>query len=105
MRTSLSLFISAISSITKKSCSTVFGAERLSARRRMDEELMLALRTAEGASLARLGARCGRDATRAYRNQLAELAQAGLATTDGSRVILTERGMALANEVAVRIMA
>ena len=80
-------------------------AERLSARRRMDEELILALRTAEGASLARLGARCGRDATSEYRIQIEELAQAGLATADGSRVILTERGIALANEVAIRVMA
>jgi oxygen-independent coproporphyrinogen-3 oxidase len=79
--------------------------ERLSARRRMDEDLILGLRTAEGACLARLGERHGRDARREYRNRLQALAGAGLARIQGSRVALSERGMALANEVAIRIMA
>jgi len=79
--------------------------ERLSARRRMDEELILALRTAEGASLPRLSARCGRDAEREYRRQIEDLRRAGLAAIEGSRVVLTEQGMALASEVAVMIMA
>jgi oxygen-independent coproporphyrinogen-3 oxidase len=80
-------------------------AERLSARRRMDEEFILALRTAEGASLPRLSVRCGRDAEGEYRTQMARLKGAGLARIEGSRLALTERGMVLANEVAAAIMA
>jgi oxygen-independent coproporphyrinogen-3 oxidase len=80
-------------------------AERLSARRALEEELILALRTSEGACLRELGARCGRDGVSECRNQLKQLAAAGLAAIRGSRVSLTDQGMALANEVAIRIMA
>jgi len=83
----------------------VIYVERLSERRRMDEELVLELRTAEGACLARLGQRHGRDAHREYRSRIQALVGAGLALIHGSRVALSERGMALANEVAIRIMA
>jgi oxygen-independent coproporphyrinogen-3 oxidase len=80
-------------------------AERLSGRRRMDEQLVLELRTAEGACLARLGARCGRDAASEYRTLIAGLVESGLAMSDGSHLALTERGMTLGSEVAIRIMA
>jgi len=80
-------------------------AERLSARRKMDEALILGLRTARGACLTQVGVQSGRDAAREYRTGIRQLVSAGLATTDGSRVVLTERGMALANEVAIRVMA
>jgi oxygen-independent coproporphyrinogen-3 oxidase len=80
-------------------------AERLAARRRMDEGLILALRTVEGADLASLSAHYGRDAEGEYRTIVYELARAGLAVVDGPRVSLTEEGMALASEVAVRVMA
>ncbi len=80
-------------------------AERLSGRRRMDEQLILELRTAEGACLARLGARCGRDAAGEYRNPIQRLVESGLAVSDGSYLVLTERGMTLASEVAMHIMA
>jgi len=80
-------------------------AERLCARRALEEELILALRTGEGVCLRELGLRCGRDAVSEYRNQVRELAAAGLAVAEGSRVILTDRGLALANEVAIRVMA
>ena len=79
--------------------------ERLSERRRMDEELILGLRTAEGACLNWLGERYGRDVQREYRSKVELLAGEGLALIHGSRVALSERGMALANEVAIRIMA
>ncbi|UCH36600.1 MAG: radical SAM family heme chaperone HemW [Armatimonadota bacterium] len=79
--------------------------ERLAARRRMDEGLILELRTVEGSCLAQLGARCGRDAVNEYRNHIEELVRAGLATMTGSRLALTERGMLLASEVGMRIMA
>jgi len=71
----------------------------------MDESLVLALRTVEGADLGRLSARYGRDAGVEYRIAICELARAGLAVKRGSRISLTEKGMALANEVAVRVMA
>jgi oxygen-independent coproporphyrinogen-3 oxidase len=79
--------------------------ERLSERRRMDEELILGLRTVDGACLESLGARHGRDARGEYRSKMEALAGAGLAVIHGSRVALSERGMVLANEVAIRIMA
>ena len=80
-------------------------AERLSAARRMEEQLILELRTAEGACLAELGGRFGRDALREYRTTIAQLAGAGLVRNEGSRVALTGDGMALANEVAVRVIS
>jgi oxygen-independent coproporphyrinogen-3 oxidase len=80
-------------------------AERLSARRRLEEELMLGLRTEQGACLTHLGARHGRDVVGEYRSRIQHLVRAGLATADGSRVVLTERGIAVANEVALRLMS
>jgi oxygen-independent coproporphyrinogen-3 oxidase len=91
--------------MVRRSVLPVTYVERLSARRRMDEGLILELRTVEGSSLAQLGARCGRDAVQEYRNHIEELAREGLATITGSRVALTERGMLLASEVGMRIMA
>lgn len=89
----------------RRGAAPVAYAERLAARRGMDEGLTLALRTADGADLASLSARYGRDAWVQYRMIICELARAGLAVSEGSRLGLTEKGMALANEVAVRVMA
>jgi len=57
---------------------------------------MLALRTMEGAP--------GRDFAPAQRNPLEELIQAGLLEMSAGRVRLTEAGVAVANEVCLRLM-
>lgn len=71
----------------------VGGEERLSDAERSLERLLLGLRTDAGVTVDAAGA-----------DALAPLADAGLARVAGSRAVLTERGMLLANE-AVLLLA
>ncbi len=79
------------------------GEERLDARERVAEALVLALRTARGIKLPANGADDSR-----VRSWYDELAEAGLLTSDGDppedRVVLTRAGRLLANDVTARLL-
>jgi len=79
-------------------------AERLSRERRAEEALLLALRTTEGAPVSRLEAPIGRDCGQARRNTR-ELVEAGLLEVAAGRLRLTEAGVAVANDVFLRLMS
>jgi putative oxygen-independent coproporphyrinogen III oxidase len=70
------------------------GAETLDHRARLEERLVLALRTRAGADLPSLAA-----------ETVGELTDAGLVETAGSRLVLTRRGRLLATDVTARLLA
>lgn len=80
-------------------------AERLSSERRAQEALMLALRTAEGAPLSGLKPLGERDLGPGQRNAIAELVAAGLLEIGGGRLALSEAGIAVSNDVFLRLMS
>lgn len=81
--------------------------ERLEPRRAVGEELMLRLRTAEGASLSAVSRRWSVDAAERYGGLLERLGEAGLVRVDrgGDHVTLTERGVELSDAVLGELLA
>ena len=78
--------------------------ERLPPERALGEAMMLGLRMLEGVDFGPLEQRFGIQPGSHYQEPLAELIGAGLIECTGRGVRLTERGLPLANEVAVRLL-
>jgi len=71
----------------------------------MGETMMMGLRLLdEGVELARFQARFGMDLCLHFADELRELAQLGLVETSSERVILSERGRLLGNQVFLRFI-
>ncbi len=73
--------------------------ERLLGARRAGEAAMLALRTAQGASVVEFKERYGVDLLDRYAGEIADLRATGLLELTGEHLRLTERGRFLANDV------
>jgi oxygen-independent coproporphyrinogen-3 oxidase len=82
-------------------------AERLPPASAMGEEAMVRLRLAEGLSLDEVGRRWGLDARAAWGPTIGRFAAAGLllATEDGDRIALTDRGLEVADGVLAEFLA
>lgn len=82
-------------------------SERLDAARAMGEEVMCRLRLEEGLSLDALGARWRLDARATYTKVVARFVAAGLLVVDrdGDRIVLTERGIEVADAVIAEFLA
>ena len=74
-------------------------AETITPRIRLEERLMLSLRTCAGFGLAEYAALSGRDFLADHGGWCLELAAAGLARLDGDRLALTPRGLLVSNAV------
>jgi oxygen-independent coproporphyrinogen-3 oxidase len=74
--------------------------ERLSARQRADELVMLGLRLTGGISFAEYTSRTGLDARVVYESQLDRLSKLGLVRVDNNQFALTEAGLNVADTVA-----
>ena len=74
-------------------------AETITPRIRLEERLMLSLRTCAGFGLAEYAALSGRDFLADHGGWCRELAAAGLARLDGDRLALTPRGLLVSNAV------
>ncbi len=79
-----------------------FNTESLSFAEKVEEFLMLSLRTAEGLDEGRYRAVTGRDLAKEHAGFLSELVAAGLALREGGRLRLTRRGMLLSNSIIER---
>ena len=74
-------------------------AETITPRIRLEERLMLSLRTCAGFGLAEYTSLSGRDFLADHGGWCRELAAAGLARLDGDRLALTPRGLLVSNAV------
>jgi oxygen-independent coproporphyrinogen-3 oxidase len=81
-------------------------AEELSPEMRIGETMMLGLRLLhEGVTFDEFAARHGRDLRELFRPQLDELARLGLLAETERGVLLTHRGLMVANDVCARFLA
>lgn len=71
----------------------------------IEEAFFLGLRLVKGIDLEELAARYGTSATIAFREELAEMAEAGLVEVEEGRIRLTPRGRLISNEVFGRLIA
>ncbi|HSR52061.1 MAG TPA: radical SAM family heme chaperone HemW [Acidobacteriota bacterium] len=78
--------------------------ERLPARQALGEEIMLRLRTREGADLAALSDKYGLAAQNLYAAPLQRLQSDGLISLRGTSVTLTPRGIFLADQVCAEFL-
>lgn len=78
--------------------------EELPPERKVRETAYLALRTSRGLDPARFERDTGVDPRAFFRDELARLAELGLVTTRGGRVVLTGRGVSLADAVARELL-
>lgn len=74
--------------------------EPLGTREVLVEGLLTGLRLAEGVDLAALAARAGQPAETVFAAEFAQLADAGLVRLTGGRLLVTETGFPLLNQVA-----
>ena len=79
--------------------------ERLSARERLDEMILLRLRTSAGLSLAEFREHAGRDLAVHSGDRLRALVGAGLLEVTGDVAMLTEEGLCVADRVIAELMA
>jgi oxygen-independent coproporphyrinogen-3 oxidase len=77
--------------------------ERLSPRDRLNERIMLGLRTREGLDIADLRAAAGDEAAERVAASLRGLAASGLVVDEGERLRLTPAGLCVANHVIARL--
>lgn len=70
----------------------------------LEEAFFLGLRTLRGVNLEELAARYGSSATSFFREELAEMAEAGLVEVDKGSARLTRRGRLISNEVFERLI-
>ncbi len=78
--------------------------ESLSPGRRRGELAMLTLRLSRGLNFAEFTERSGCDARTVFANPLGRLIQHGLLTVDQTAARLTERGLELADAVAMEFL-
>jgi len=76
------------------------GGEDLDGPQRREERFALAIRTAAGVALPALGTHDGG----ALLEECGRLAEAGLLSVDGERIVLTRRGRLLATDVTARLL-
>lgn len=81
------------------------GEERLTSRQRLDELVMLGLRTREGFSLQEIARRLDVDAASILNNALERLVQEKWLEEKDGRIRLTARGVPVADAVAVQLLA
>ena len=79
--------------------------ETIDQRLEMAETLMLGLRLNEGISEKEFRQRFGMDLRQIYQQQVEELTKLGLLQWNGDRLVLTQRGRLLGNEVFQRFLA
>ncbi len=84
--------------------STVEGSEELGPDVRAGEALVLGLRLVSGVDLAGFASRFGPAALDSRAARVARLERDGLVVASGGRLHLTDRGTALGNEVAARLL-
>ncbi|MDQ4145545.1 MAG: radical SAM family heme chaperone HemW [Actinomycetota bacterium] len=84
--------------------STLEGSERLDADERAAEALVLGLRLASGIDVSEFASRFGPRALDSRAPQIASLERDGLVAASAGRLRLTDRGTALANDVAARLL-
>ena len=87
---------------TFKKSGTVEMVEAIDPRLEMSETLMLGLRLNEGISEKEFRQRFGVELRRAYQQQVEELTTFGLLQWKGDRLVLTQRGRLLGNDVFLR---
>ena len=83
--------------------SVIEGEEVTNSRQAANETIMLSLRTTAGLDLVRFGKDFGKAALTQLEHQAALLKQQGLLETDEGRIMLTERGLLIANEALARL--
>ena len=84
--------------------STVEGSEELQPDVRAGEALVLGLRLASGVDIAGFASRFGPGALGSRAARIARLERDGLVVASGGRIRLSDRGTAVANEVAARLL-
>lgn len=78
--------------------------EKIGFRDRMSEFIILGLRLIEGLNTNEFREKFGCDISDVYGRQLAELAKRGLITNNGSNIMLTAKGLDLANQVFIEFI-
>ena len=73
-------------------------------KKALGEALMLGLRVKEGVSLGRLAQECGADPEDAFGELFRELENAGLVARENGRLLLSEKGTLLANQVLAKFL-
>jgi len=79
-------------------------SEQLNPESALAETLIQGLRLREGIVVSRLGVRFGIDVERHYADRFSRLGEKGLLNRTNGRIRLTDRGLLLANDVAIELL-
>jgi putative oxygen-independent coproporphyrinogen III oxidase len=77
----------------------IMDAHKVTTEEKMEEEMFLGLRKAEGVSIRHFAEKFGKDPLKLFAGQISDWSAKGLLKTDGERIFLTRQGRLLGNEV------